>query len=469
MRGWIVAAVSLACVAAWLGCGGGEDGGDASANAITSSDGFSEAELSIIKTLSPLPEKPPPDTTNKFADDPRAAKLGQRFFWEKRIAGPIKQGHHVNEDGSDNGALGEKGETNKIACVDCHMPTSGWLFDVRSNNGNKATPNATSLGTDWGVRNVSSVINVAYYGTRSPSRSTPVWIENDGYADSWWSDAQSEPEGPEIQNGSRLQLAHLIHDHYKADYEEIFTEFPMPPLDDTARFPLTGRPGLQSFDNMKAEDKDAVNRVLMNYGKTIQAFVRTLVSRNAPFDKFVAGDESAISGAAKRGLKTFIGKGGCVGCHSGPLFSDDDFHVIGLVVDTKRSPFADPKETGREETGKDLVASPFNVNGVYSDDRSTGRLDGFHPSSADKGKWRTKALRHVAMTPPYMHTGQLATLDEVIDFYDRGGDPSGFVGGPKEIQPLHLTAEEKSDLKSFLLTLTGEPIPASRLEDIHRP
>src|SRR5262249_55622101 len=155
-------------------------------------------------------------------------------------------------------------------------------------------------------------------------------------------------------------------------------------------FPLTGKPGERSFDDMKPEDKDAVNRVLMNYGKTIQAFVRTLTSRNAPFDKFVAGNESAISDPAKRGLKTFIGKGGCVGCHNGPMFSDDDFHVIGLVVDAKRSPFADPKETGREETGKSLIGSPFNVNGVFSDDRSSGRLDGFHPSSADKGKWRTK-------------------------------------------------------------------------------
>jgi cytochrome c peroxidase len=467
MRAWTVSVVSVAAVAAWLGCGAGDDAGESGGQAASAADGLSEAEMAILKTLSPLPEKPPPDTTNKFADDPKAAQLGQRFFWEKRFAGPIKQGTHVNEDGSGNGALGEEGDKYKIACVDCHMPTSGWLFDVRSNNGT-SIPNATSLGADWGGRNVASVINVAYYGQRTPSRSAPVWTENDGYADSWWSDAQSEPEGPEIQNGSRLQLAHVVYDHYKADYEEAFTEFPLPPMEDTARFPLTGKPGDPEFDNMQPEDKDAVNRILINYGKAMQAYVRTLVSRNAPFDRFVAGDNAAISPEAQRGLKTFLGKGGCVGCHSGPLLSDDDFHIIGLAVDTKRSPNADPEESGRGDTLDAVLTSPFNVDGVYSDDRSTGRLDGFHASDDDKGKWRTKALRQVAMTPPYMHTGQLATLEEVIDFYDRGGDESGFLGGPKEIKPLHLTTQEKSDLKAFLLTLTGEPIPASRLEDTHR-
>jgi cytochrome c peroxidase len=469
MRRQVMSGVLFVVLGAAITTGGcsGADANVDSSGAAQTADGFTEAEWALVKTLSPLPEKPPPDPTNKWCDDARAAKLGQRFFWEKRIAGPIKVGPKTNADGTSNGALGAVGETGKIACVDCHMPSSGWLFDVRSNNGNGVTANATSLGTDWGVRNVSSVINTAYY-IQKGGPNAQRWRENDGYADSAWADAQSEPEGPEIQNGSRLQLAHLIYDHYKADYEEIFREFPLPPLGDTARFPLTGRPGQKAWDNMPAADQDAVNRVFMNYGKTIEAYVRLLLSRNAPFDAFVAGKADAISDAAKRGLKLFVGEAGCIGCHNTPLFSDDDFHVTGLKVNTARSPHADPTETGRASTLRGVLDSPFNVNGVYSDDRHTGRLDGVHATTADKGKWRTKALRQVGPTAPYMHDGEFATLEEVIDFYDRGGDASGYIG-TKEIKPLHLSATQKSDLKAFLLTLTGEPVRAELLVDTHRP
>ena len=82
--------------------------------------------------------------------------------------------------------------------------------------------------------------------------------------------------------------------------------------------------------------------------------------------------------------------------------------------------------------------------------------------------WRTKGLRQVAETAPYFRDGQAATLDDVIEFYDRGGDPTGtFLGGPKEIQPLHLSAEEKRRLKEFLKTLTGDPVPAQFVRDLH--
>ena len=82
--------------------------------------------------------------------------------------------------------------------------------------------------------------------------------------------------------------------------------------------------------------------------------------------------------------------------------------------------------------------------------------------------WRTKGLRQAAETAPYFHDGQAATLDDVINFYDRGGDPEGtFLGGPKEIPPLRLSVEEKQQLKEFLKTLTGEPLPAEFLRDLH--
>lgn len=84
--------------------------------------------------------------------------------------------------------------------------------------------------------------------------------------------------------------------------------------------------------------------------------------------------------------------------------------------------------------------------------------------------WRTKRLRQVAETGPYFRDGQAATLDDVIEFYDRGGEPAGtFLGGPKEIRPLHLSGEEKMHLKEFLKTLTGDPVQAQYLQDIHNP
>src|SRR5262249_60783079 len=96
------------------------------------------------------------------------------------------------------------------------------------------------------------------------------------------------------------------------------------------RFPATGSPytDTANWDRLSAHDKEIINRILVNYGKAIEAYLRKLVSRNAPFDRYVAGESTAISAAAKNGLKLFIGKAGCINCHYTPLFSDDDFHVI---------------------------------------------------------------------------------------------------------------------------------------------
>jgi cytochrome c peroxidase len=425
---------------------------------------FSSSDLSLIRTLSPLPPLPA-DTTNKYADSPAAALLGQKLFFDPRLSGPIQAGT------PQEGQLGAIGEAGKIACRNCHMPESKWLFDIRSKNGG-AIPNATALGSQWMSRNASSIVNTVFYVTESGAH----WRENDGYADSEWFDAQSEPEGPQVQNGSRLQLAHVIFEHYRAEYNRAFPEWPLDAaLADYKRFPATGSPYTDkaNWDGLGAADKEIVNRVLANYGKAMEAYLRKLVSRNAPFDRFAAGQSNAISVDAQRGLKLFIGKARCVSCHSGPNFSDDDFHVIGLKIDTARSPHADPTETGRA-ANQSLICDPataggdFKANGHFSDDQATRRNGDFCSQKIPAGLWRTKSLRQVAETAPYFHDGQAATLDEVIEFYDRGGDPEGsFLGGPKEIQPLHLSAEEKRQLKEFLKTLTGEPVSAKYLRDLH--
>src|SRR6516165_842123 len=428
---------------------------------------FSAAEWAIIQTLSPLPELPV-DRTNRYRDSDAAALLGQRLFFEPRLSGPIQTGT------PQEGQLGAIGEKGKIACRNCHMPESTWLFDIRSNNGGP-TPNATALGSAWMTRNVSSVVNTVFY---VHTQSGAHWRENDGFSDSEWFDAQSEPEGPPVQNGSRLQLAHVIFDHYRDDYNNAFPEFPLDPgLADLTRFPATGSPytDTANWNSLSPSDKEIINRILVNYGKSIEAYLRKLISRNAPFDRFVAGDRDAISPEARKGLRLFIGKAGCIHCHNTPLLSDDNFHVIGLRIDKTLSPFADPTETGRAANQALICTTAvadglFNVNGPFSDDPATTRDGNFCTQTIPPGLWRTKGLRHVAETAPYFRDGQAATLDDVINFYDRGGDPDGtFLGGPKEIQPLHLSHEEKQDLKEFLKALTGDPVPAQYLQDLHNP
>jgi cytochrome c peroxidase len=144
-----------------------------------------------------------------------------------------------------------------------------------------------------------------------------------------------------------------------------------------------------------------------------------------------------------------------------------------LHIDTTLSPHADPTETGRT-SNQALICDPtvadgdFNVNGHFSDDPATNRDGNFCQQAIPVGLWRTKTLRQIAETAPYFRDGQAATLDDVIDFYDRGGDPAGtFLGGPKEIRPLYLSTPEKQWLKAFLESLTGDPVPPQYLFDLH--
>src|ERR1700722_5385713 len=195
-------------------------------------DGFTAAQTALVHTLSPLPDLPV-DNTNEYADSPRAARLGQKLFSEPRLSGPIQVGTPAQ------GQLGAIGEADKIACRNCHMPEAVWLFDIRSNNGGPI-PNATALGSLWMSRNVSSLVNTVYYTQGGTGVHNAHWRENDGFSDSEWFDAQSEPEGPPVQNGSRLQLAHVILEHYHADYDAAFPDWPLDPgLADYARFPAT--------------------------------------------------------------------------------------------------------------------------------------------------------------------------------------------------------------------------------------
>jgi cytochrome c peroxidase len=159
--------------------------------------------------------------------------------------------------------------------------------------------------------------------------------------------------------------------------------------------------------------------------KAIASFERTVISRDSPFDRWIAGSESAISVSAQRGFSIFVGKANCVACHQGGNFTDQGFHNIGLANDSDPGRFA---------------VAPVRVS---------------------RGAFKTPTLRDVAVTAPYMHNGAYRTLAEVIEHYDRGGDNKDNLD--PNMKPLTLTSQEKQDLVEFLRSLTGQhaavPLP----------
>ena len=399
---WIICCITMT----FIGCGD-EDSLPINEDIETEVDIFTKREWAIIQRLSPLPATPPPNPTNRVADDPQAAKLGQMLFFDERFS----------KDGT-------------VACATCHSPFHGFA-DVE----------ATSLGAGRGTRNAPTLLNVVYN----------KWQFWDGRSDSLWSQALIALEGENEQAGTRLQYAHFIKRLYQDDYEKVFG--PLPNLTDINRFPPNGKPGDAQFDNMSEFDKIAVNTVFANIGKAIETYERLLISRNAPFDQYVAGDVNAIGIEAKRGLKIFIGKGVCILCHDNSNFTDNDFHNLGVPQGGL------PEDTGRYDGIKQLLDNPFNGGGIYSDDPEVPQriLDFLEPTQQHKGQFKTPTLRNVELTAPYFHTGDFPTLESIIEFNNAGGVPSGFVGMREgTLEPLNLSEQEAKDVVEFLLTLTGE-------------
>ncbi|MBI5575595.1 MAG: cytochrome-c peroxidase [Deltaproteobacteria bacterium] len=194
----------------------------------------------------------------------------------------------------------------------------------------------------------------------------------------------------------------------------------------------------------------------MRVAMAISAFERTLVSANAPIDRYLAGTQDALSPEARQGYGIFTGKGKCADCHSGPLLSDERFHALGVPEKTEH--LKDPRITATRR----FVAKVYG----YEDYRSLEEDPGRYLITKEKKDWkafRTPTLREIAKTAPYMHNGTLKTLEDVIEFYDRGGGP-----GNRELSPLGLTVKEKQALKTFLVeALTGDPI-AVKVPEIPR-
>ena len=417
---------------------------------------FDPEQVARILHLSPLPPLPA-DPTNAVADDVRAARLGQRLFFDTRLS----------RDGDR-------------ACASCHHPEQAFTDGL-----------PVAVGLLPLERHTPTLINCAYQR----------WLFWDGRADSLWAQALVPFESPLEHAASRLLVAHVIADDplLRSEYEELFG--PLPPLGDRERFPPSGRPvprddhahilaaqhaaqsrekrpGIygghthpagghfyhphqRAWDGMTPEDREAATAVYVHVGKCIAAYERRLIAGRAPFDRFVEGlrehDEekiAALSPAARRGLALFLGKARCHLCHSGPLFSDLEFHDIGL----------DGSDPGRSRGIEALRRSEFLGTGPWSDapEGPAGLKIRNLPAHRHGGmEFKTPSLRNVAATAPYMHDGRFASLEEVIDFYStRAGTRSDPPTTETILQPLHLGDDEKADLLAFLRSLTDLELPA---------
>ncbi len=414
---------------------------------------FTSTELNIVKSMSPLPDVLP-DSTNRFSQNEDAATLGKKLFYEKRYSTALKVAS----------GLGAVTETAKVACVSCHLaPTYG---DTRS------APNNLSVGVSWTLRNAPALVNNVYY----------KWHNWSGNRTTLWDQASFSPETGTNTAGDRCSYAHMLWDFYRAEYDALNPEAPLSARLDPAStepIPAKCKPKANAmaadgpWELMPAADvaagrpethtQDIVLQIMCTQGKFVAAYESQLVSRNARFDQYVAGDEDALTLKEKMGLKLFVGKASCSDCHRGPFFTDQQFHNIGVAQIGPNVPATD---NGRFDTIPELPKSNCQPNGRFSDDPSVDWLDGLvkQPMS-DRGAFRTASLRNVAQTAPYMHTGGFITLRDVVEFYNRGGDTSGFSGTKHpSIRPLGLTEMEIDQLLAFLETLTGEALPSALME-----
>jgi cytochrome c peroxidase len=394
---------------------------------------LSDAEVRRIVTHSPLPDAPP-DPTNAWADDDRAAHFGQFLFFDTRL--------------SANGA---------VSCATCHDPREGFADNVQF---------AQGIGTM--DRHTQSLFNVAHNR----------WFFWDGRADTLWAQALEPIENPVEMGLSRVELVRVLsrESDLRRAYETIFG--PLPDLSDPLRFPPAARPNAeedgrdldQAWQSMAAADREAINRVFVNIGKAIAAYERRIISRDSAFDRFVAGlrsgDESqltAMTPSQQRGLKLFVGKANCRLCHAGPNFTDGEFHNNG--VPPARG--GQPRDAGRYDGAKLVASNEFNAAGRYSDapnGAAAAKATSIVRSSEQWGQFKTPSLRGIALSPPYMHQGQFETLEEVVRYYstlEQAVLPSHHQ--EQLLQPLGLTEREIDDLVAFLRALSGAPLDRALL------
>ena len=362
-----------------------------------------------LRTLAALP----PDPSNRFADDPRAARLGRELFFDPRL--------------SSNG---------KVACATCHLP-------------NKQFQDGLPLGRGVGTtgRRTMSIVGTSY----SP------WLFWDGRTDSQWSQALGPLESAVEHGGTRTLYASVLAANYRDEYEALFG-----PLPSLANVPKNAGPNGTSTERaawnaIDEARRDSITRAFANIGKAIAAFERTIRFAPSRFDEYEASLDSTSRKRAQSdltaneiaGLKLFIGPAKCVNCHSGALFTDNNFHNVG-VIDA-------PTDSGRAAGIRQALTGEFNCVGKYSDAKPSdcAELTFAVVDGPDLlGAFRTPSLRDVVPRAPYGHSGRFGSLAAVLDHYNRA--PRAKLGS-SELVPLHLKPMQLRQLEAFLATLSHRP------------
>ena len=387
-------------------------------------DEWSEDEIALIGSLSLSSLEPlAADPSNRYADDPRAAALGQRLFFDTRL--------------SSNG---------EVSCGTCHLP--GLQFQ-------DGTPLGSGVGTT--NRRTMTVVGTAH----------SKWFFWDGRKDSPWSQALGPLESPVEHGGDRTQYAHLVAEHYRAEYEAVFGKLPSLAGLPRAAGPVPDSTRSEAWERIPPVRRGDISRVYANIGKAIAAYERRIEFGPSRFDRYAdavtsgkaLAPESRLSDDERAGLRVFIGKGSCVNCHNGPLFTDDHFHNTGVPAVATL-----PRDDGRLDGLRQALNDEFNCLGRYSDAKPEECAE-LRFASAEgeelRRAFKTASLRGVAERAPYMHAGQIETLEQVVDHYDRA--PAA-PAGHSEVKPLDLSARERAQLAAFLRTLSGPVVAPAELD-----
>ena len=350
---------------------------------------FSPAEIAIIEGFGPWPPLTQQDKTNQLANIPLAQSLGKSLFFDSGLS-----------------------SNNQVACATCHQPNKAFTDQV-----------AIAQGMHLGHRNTPSLWNVGF----------KRWYGWGGDIDTLWGASLRALLNPTEMAASVTSISKYLS---KQPYV------------------LSQLQQLSLWKNAKT-DQDK----LVVVGKLLAAYQGDLISQKSEFDLFreslIAQNDAEsnhYSDAKKRGLKLFIGKGNCQVCHTGPLFSNNEFADIGIRYFDRQGKV----DKGRYQGIQSLKASPFSSLGEYNDDPSlTSRIQAQHLVLKHRnfGEFMVPSLRNIAATSPYMHQGSLSTLDDVIEHYSNLDEERLHTDGVAILRPLNLTKAEKADLKAFLESL----------------
>lgn len=291
-----------------------------------------------------------------------------------------------------------------VSCASCHHSEKAFTDSLKV---------AKGIANQTGTRNAPTVINSAFYKT----------LFLDGRAKSLEEQALGPFTNP-IEHGLN-------------DYSKIISII------------RADRDYLTQFYQVFNTEPEEITIDLV--AKAIASFERTLISGNSLFDQYYFGrDHTKLSESAARGLRVFRRKGNCANCHeiswNNALFMDNRYYNIGVGFN---------KIAGRIDNIINSLKKGKSIESLELSPEQYSELGRFNVTHiiADIGKFKTPTLRNISLTPPYMHDGSIQTLEEVVDYYDKGGNHNRFIDAA--IFPLKFTKQEKIDLVEFMKALNG--------------